>query len=233
MTENKPNRIFSEEELQEFQKGYMELAIEALDRGDIDEARKWCLRESATHCQIHDLMTQTITSLENIIYEKLGEETCMESIKESTGFGASPDLIAKRKDVREWVLWCVDMWRQHAPNPGIVVTEDDEKIEISLKCGSGGRLVDLGMYEGPDGFHKFETPTADTWGEADMPLYCAHCHYVHEIIPIREGGQGSQFWMHASPFPRKPGDRCVHHIYKDPGDIPAGYYERLGLKKEG
>jgi hypothetical protein len=72
-----------------------------------------------------------------------------------------------------------------------------------------------------------------TWGETDVPIYCSHCPWVHEIFPIQEVGQGGQLWVHAVPFPKKPGDPCVYHIYKDPKDIPAKYYERIGLKKEG
>lgn len=231
MVEN-AKRLFTDEELKEFQKGYMELALEALDCGDIEEARKWCNREAATHCQIHDLMTQTIACLESIILDEKGEEFSMDAIRKATGFGSSPDLHALRKDTREWVLWCVDMWRQHAPDPGITVTEDDEKVTISVKCGSGGMMIEKGLYDGPDGYRRFKTPCPGTWGEPDMPVYCAHCHWVHEMIPIKEGGQGSQFWMHASPFPKNPGDPCVHVIYKNPKDIPAMYYERLGLKKE-
>ena len=32
------------------------------------------------------------------------------------------------------------------------VDEDDEKITLSFRCGSGGRLIDEGRYDGDDGY---------------------------------------------------------------------------------
>ena len=31
--------------------------------------------------------------------------------------------------------------------------------------------------------------------------------------------------------PERPGERCVHHVYKDPRRIPAEIYERVGKRK--
>lgn len=49
----KAGRVFSEKELQEFSKGYIQLALEGIDAGDLDKARYWCQREADTNSQIH------------------------------------------------------------------------------------------------------------------------------------------------------------------------------------
>ncbi|MDR0851014.1 MAG: hypothetical protein LBN36_00820 [Clostridiales Family XIII bacterium] len=233
MDAQKDNRILTEQEIADFRKGFSELALEAIEAGDLEKAKALLRDEHETHNMNHDLFIREITHLYSIIYDELGEEFCMDVIKKVTAFSASQDLIDLRKnDLRGWVKWCTDMWRQHNPHPDTIVEEDDEKIVLRTRCGSGGMMIDEGFYEGPDAFNKFRTPTPDTWGEADLPLYCAHCHNAHELVPIATGGQGCQFWMHESPFPKKKGDRCVHIIYKNPKDIPEKYYTRLGMKKE-
>jgi len=228
----KANRIFSKKELQEFSKGYMQLALEGIDAGDLDKARYWCQREADTNSQIHDLLVSTVAGLLSYIYDKLGEETAVDAIRKVMGQGVFPELIALRKQgPKEWMHWCVDMWRQHATDPGLTVEEDDEKFILTVKCGSGAKLVKIGAYDGPNGLRRLQKAGPHTWGEVDVPIYCGHCPWVSEMIPIEMGGQGAQFWVHASPFPKNPGDPCIHHIYKNPKDIPKKYYERLGMKK--
>jgi hypothetical protein len=45
------------------------------------------------------------------------------------------------------------------------------------------------------------------------------------------GGQGSQFWVHASLFPKKPETAASIVSYKNSKDIPEKYYRLLGLEK--
>ena len=89
----------------------------------------------------------------------------------------------------------------------------------------------MGAYEGPFGYRKLKNAAPHTWGEEDVPIYCSHCPWAHEIFPLSEGREGAQFWVHASPFPKKSGDPCVHHIYKNPEKIPDEYYERIGMSR--
>ncbi len=228
------NRIFTEEELEEFSKGNMELALEGIDEGNLDKARHWCRREAETNEQIHDLLVNTVAGLFSYIYDKLGEDFAVDAIRTVMGRNCvSPELIALRKQgLKEWVKWCVDMGRQHSNDPHLLVKEDDEKITFTFKCGSGGKLIENGAYEGPQGHRRLQKAGPQTWGETDVPIYCSHCSWVSEILPIEIGGQGSQLWVHASPFPRNPGDPCIHHIYKNPEDIPEKYYKRLGMTKK-
>jgi hypothetical protein len=228
----KTDRIFTDDELKEFSKGFMDMAIEAIDAGDLEKAKGWCRHQAEAQGQIHDVLVNFVAGLLSYIYDHEGEESAVNAIREVMGKVAHPDLIAlRKKDLREWVTWCVEVARQHSADPGITVEEDDEKFIITVKCGSGGKLIETGAYDGPNGYRKLRKPGPQTWGEADMPIYCGHCPVAHEILPIQIGGQGSQFWVHAVPFPKNPGDPCIHHIYKNPADIPEKYYKRLGLEK--
>jgi hypothetical protein len=232
-------RVFSERELQDFAKDCMDLALESIEAGDLEKARYWCRREAETKNDMHDIYMDWVAALLSYICDENGEAAAVQVIRNlmvakisNAEFVAEKQRLIKEEGLSAWVNWCVEMARQHHSYPGLTVEEDDEKIIITLNpCGSGGRLIAMGLFEGDRGYRKLREPGPHTWGEADLPIYCAHCPWAHEIVPIELGGQGAQLWVHAAPFPKKPGDPCIHHIYKNPADIPAKYYERLGMKK--
>ena len=55
-------------------------------------------------------------------------------------------------------------------------------------------------------------------------VYCAHCSVNNEIQPVEWGSAPTSIEYP----PERPGERCVHHIYKDTADIPPDAYERIG-----
>ncbi len=236
-------RIFAKQELEEFSKDFMGLAMEALERGDIEQAKHWVRRQDETKDALHDLYLHWVAGLLSHIYDRFGEDAAVAAVKETACHGQSgfslpilktrEKLIAER-GLRGYVEWIVDLCRQHSMYPGFAVEEDDEKVILTLRpCGSGGRLIDMGAYEGPLGYRRLKKAGPHTWGEADLPIYCSHCPWVHEITPLFYGGEGSQFWVHAAPFPKQPGDPCAWHIYKEPARIPDKYYERIGMTRTG
>jgi hypothetical protein len=236
-------RLFTKKELDEFSKDFMGLTVEALEKGDIEKAKYWVRRQDATKDFIHDLFLHWIAGLLSHIYDNWGEDAAARAVRETAGHGQSgfsiPSALNKQKVIKEgglkaYIQLLIDVWRQHSMYPGTTVEEDDEKIILKMKqCGSGGRLINMGAYEGPFGYRKLKNPGPHTWGEKDLPIYCAHCPIVHEIVPLQYFGEGAQLHVHASPFPKKPGDPCIYHIYKDPKNIPDKYYERIGMTREG
>ena len=236
-------RIFTKEELAEFSKDCMDLALEALEKGDVEKAKKWCRKQKETKDCIHDLYLHWITALLSTIYDRWGEESAVSVLKETSCLGpsgwsspflAERDRLIKEKGMRGWIEYIMDVWRQHTMHtpPGMTMEEDDEKFILTMNpCGSGGRLINMGAYDGAFGYRKLKKAGPHTWGEENVPIYCAHCPIVHEAYPVNVAGPGAQFWIHASPFPKKPGDPCIYYIYKDPTKIPAKYYDRIGKKK--
>jgi hypothetical protein len=237
------DRIFTEEELDEFSKDFTRLTMEALDAGDIEKAKYWLKRHDETKDVIHDLYLHWVTALLSHIYDQFGEDAAVRAVRDTatrdqsqwayTFLKVKNELI-EEQGLRGYIEFLVDVWRQHSMYPGFTVEEDDEKfIWTNNPCGSGGRLINMGAYEGPYGYRKLKKAGPHTWGEKDLPIYCSHCPWAHEIGPLFFGGdEGSQLWVHASPFPKKPGDPCVYHIYKDPKAIPDKYYDRIGMARQ-
>lgn len=233
---SKPKRIFTEERLQEFGKGFMFLALEALEKGDIETAKYWCKRNEETKFFIHDSYLYWVSRILSIIYERWGEDACVSVVKDSVRFASIESFYREKqkmieeKGIGAWVECLVDTWRQHCGS--FTVKEDDEKFIVEHKpCGAGGRLVDMQAYDGPLGFRRLKKADAHTWKKKNLPIYCSHCRWVHEIWPVYLYGEGAQLWVHASPFPEKPGDPCIHYVYKNPKKIPEKYYEQMGMKK--
>ena len=229
------HRIFTRKKLSELGKNFMELALEALDKNDVEKARYWCQRQEATKLYIHDIYLMWTVKLLSLICDRLGEDAVAELMPESVKPWCEPFYETKNRMLRDggvaaYVEHLADVWRQHCGK--FTVDEDDEKIIFRHEpCGSGGRLVDMKAYDGESGFRKLKEAGPHTFGEQDMPVYCSHCPWVHQILPVRLHGAGAQLWVHASPFPKKPGDACVHYIYKDPKSIPEQYYEMVGMAK--
>ena len=107
-------------------------------------------------------------------------------------------------------------------------TEDDDNVEIKMRpCGSGGRLVIEGKYEGKNAFLTIKNAQPLTYGRKDFPVYCAH-EYAMEKVDIEENG--SPFVV-VEPAEKLGKEFCRMIVYKDSDKIPTKYYERLGLKK--
>jgi hypothetical protein len=107
------------------------------------------------------------------------------------------------------------------------VTEDDEKITLAFRCGSGGKLIDDGRYEGDHPYWTLRERGPRTFMRDSLPVYCAHCSVNNEMQPV-EWGETPTSVEHPSTG---PGDVCIHHVYKDVRDVPAEAYERIGKRK--
>lgn len=237
-------RLFTKEQLEEFSKDFMGLAMEALAGNDIEKAKHWIRRHDGVKDIMHDMLMNWVAGLLSYIYERYGEDAAVQAIRDTVGSGQSSwgiqgglqrkqliDMLGREEGLKSWITFFVETWREHAMYPGVVFEEDDEKIIITNKqCGSGGRLVNKRAYEGPFAYRRIRKSGPHTWGEEDMPIYCGHCSWAHEIFPIMYTGE--PLWVHAGPFPKRPGDPCIFHIYKDPKNIPDKYFQRLGLTRE-
>lgn len=239
----KKSRLFSKDQLEKFGKDFMQLALEAIDKGDAQTARYWCQRNKDTEWYVHDAYLLWIPEILTFIYETFGEDTAKEAVRESIRdaskiFDQHRIKLVHENGVRGNVEYIVDYFWRHRFG-SYTISEDDEKITFTHSpCGSGGRLIDRKtfyaktVYDSPIGYTCLKEAGPHTWGEANAPIYCTQCSWLHEIIPIEMYGPGAQWWIHATPFPKKPGQACVHHIYKDPDAIPNEHYQRIGIVKQ-
>src|SRR5205807_10352119 len=85
------------------------------------------------------------------------------------------------------------------------VSEDDEKITLSFRCGTGGRLIDEGRYEGEGAFLTLRDAAPRTFGRAELPVYCAHCSVNNEMQAVEWTGYPTT----VEHPPSGPGERCV------------------------
>ena len=67
-----PERWFSDDELAEMSRPTMELASEAIDRGDPETAKQLCEREKHESQFMHDLLVDGMAGLISFVKEKLG-----------------------------------------------------------------------------------------------------------------------------------------------------------------
>ena len=52
-------------------------------------------------------------------------------------------------------------------------------------CGSGQRLWRNGAYKGEDAYGVTEKAHDWSYGREGFPLYCTHCAFMNELLPIR------------------------------------------------
>jgi len=109
----------------------------------------------------------------------------------------------------------------------VELVEDEEKYSLSFRCGSGGMLIDTGAYDAPRDYLTLRARGPVTFDRDELPVYCAHCSVNNEIQPIEWDGVPATVQFP----PRAPGERCIHHVYKDPASIPAEVFARAGKDK--
>jgi hypothetical protein len=228
-------RWFTEEELTEMSRPTMDRAIDAIDAGDLDAARQRCEEMKHEWLMLHDLMAESILGLISFIQEELGDAGVHAAWRSQNerGWKHHHDAI-HALDRREVVELLAATWRAHSgsgvgKHPGaFTIDEDEEKVTFNMNpCGSGQRLVRKGVYE-KGGYGR--TLEAHDWsfGRKDFPLYCTHCSFMNETLPIEWSG----FPLYPSDPPDDYSvDPCTWYWYKDPQDIPERHWSRYGASK--
>lgn len=175
---------------------------------------------------LEDYSINWITSLLTFVGEELGEEAVEQALRKT-----GEEFVRPRRDTgTDWESLPASarakvIARAMVANLGTVdVTEDDDKIVLAFRCGTGGRLIDEGRYEGEHAYLTLRERAGRTFMRDELPAYCAHCSVNNEIQPVEWGGAPTSI----EHPPERPGEPCVHHVYKDVGAVPDEAYERIG-----
>ena len=221
-------RVLSDAEIAKMQTPLWDQAKAAIDAGDTEAAKALIDRAVAQFASLKDYSINWITTLLTFIADELGEEA-VEAALRKTG----DDFVRPRRATgRDWgglpaAQRAKVIARSMLGNMGEVeVTEDEEKIVLSFRCGSGGKLIDDGRYEGEHAYHVLQEPSGRTFMRDELWLYCAHCSVNNEIQPLEWGESPTSIEFP----PTKAGERCVHHVYKDVADTPADAFRRVGME---
>ncbi|HEV3135365.1 MAG TPA: hypothetical protein VG348_11745 [Acidimicrobiia bacterium] len=175
---------------------------------------------------LKDYSINWITSLLTFIGEELGEEAVERALRKT-----GDEFVRPRRDTgTDWgslpaSVRAKVIARAMLSNMGAVdVDEDDEKIVLSFRCGTGGRLIEEGRYEGDPAYLTLQEKSGRTFMRDELPVYCAHCSVNNEMQPVEWGGAPTSI----EHPPERKGEPCVHHIYKDVSAIPDDAYRRIG-----
>ena len=220
------DRVLSDAEIERMQTPVWMQAKAAIDAGDGDAAKALIDRAVTQWSGLKDYSINWITSLLTFIADELGEEAVERALR-TTG----DEFVRPRRSTdTEWAdvpaaQRAKVIARAMLANLGEVeVSEDDEKIVLSFQCGSGGKLIDGGAYEGEHAYRTLREPSGRTFMRDELPVYCAHCSVNNEIQPVEWGGTPTSIEYP----PERAGEPCVHHVYKDVSSIPDAAYVRIG-----
>ncbi len=235
MPNDESGRWFSDDELGEMSRPTMDRAIEAIERGDAETAKRLCEEMKYEGQFMHDMLVDGIAGLISYVKDKLGDDGVEEAWEFSLERGWKPTVEAIDRADRRFIAQALAAtWRAHStsgvgPKPGAFeISEDEEKLTFTMNpCGSGQRLVRLGRY-GEGGYGRTDGAHSWSYGREGFPLYCTHCAFMNETLPIR--------WIGYPVYPSHPPtdfetDPCVWHWYKDPADIPDEHFSRHGLER--
>ena len=221
------DRQLSDADIARMQTPLWEQAKAAIDAGDAEGAKALIDRAVTQWAGLQDYSINWITSLLTFITDELGEAAVERALRRT-----GDEFVRPRRDAgTRWgdlpaSARAKVIARSMLGNMGAVdVSEDDEKITLSFRCGSGGKLIDDGRYEGEHPYAVLRERSGRTFSRDELWVYCAHCSVNNEIQPV-EWGEAPTSVEHP---PVRAGEPCVHHVYKDLDAIPADAYERIGI----
>jgi hypothetical protein len=216
----------SDDDIRRMRTPLWEQAKEAIERGERDDAVALIDRAVAQWSGLKDYSINWITSLLTFIGEELGEDAVERALRKT-----GEEFVRPRRDTGiPWeslpaAVRAKVIARAMLGNMGEVeVSEDDEKIVLSFRCGSGGKLIDDGRYEGEHPYLTLRERGGRTFMRDELWVYCAHCSVNNEMQPVEWGETPTS----VEYPPERPGEPCVHHLYKDPTAMPGEVFERIG-----
>jgi hypothetical protein len=219
------DRRLTDAEIERMETPLWEQAKAAIDAGDGDGAKDLIDRAVTQWAGLKDYSINWITSLLTFITDELGEDAVERALRKT-----GDEFVRPRRDTgTAWSELPASarakvIARSMLGNMGQVeVAEDEEKIVLSFRCGSGGKLVDDGRYEGDHAYATLRQAGGRTFSRDELWVYCAHCSVNNEMQPVEWGDAPTSIEFP----PERAGEPCVHHVYKDVGTIPADAYERI------
>ena len=223
------DRQLTDADIDRMQTPLWEQAKAAIDAGDGETAKTLLDRAVTQWSGLKDYSINWITSLLTFIDDELGEEAVERALRRT-----GDEFVRPRRDTgTRWADLPASarakvIARSMLGNMGAVdVSEDDEKITLSFRCGSGGKLIDDGRYEGEHPYAILREPSGRTFSRDELWVYCAHCSVNNEIQPVEWGEAPTSIEFP----PTRAGEPCVHHVYKDVDAVPTEAYERIGKQR--
>lgn len=184
----------------------------------------------------HDRLMNATWAMMTVDQREHGEEAMADLLRDSVSGpmvrGRTAHAQLAGMSGRDIVLMTAETMRSHFSGVGargqVEVAEEDDRYVLSFDpCGSAGRARRL--TEGSDSL--LASPSAHvegahdwTWGDKGVCPYCAHCSFANEILPMETIGRPKRIAL----YPTNVSEPCRWIVYKDPADIPAEYYERVG-----
>src|SRR4051794_33902901 len=158
------DRTLTDAEIERMETPLWEQAKAAIDAGDAEGAKALIDRAVTQWAGLKDYSINWITSLLTFVADELGEDAVERALRKTgdefvrprrsadAAWGSLP--AAQRAKV---------IARAMVANMGEVeVSEDDEKFVLTFRCGSGGKLIDDGRYEGEHAYRTLTEPEGRT-----------------------------------------------------------------------
>ncbi len=219
-------RWFTADELAAMGSRTLDLLVSAIEAADADTAIRLAQRMYNEFLSQHDGYRNWTTALLSEIGRRYGDDVLEDVMQRSVMAWWGPNLDAMDHkagdDRRIKAKMFIAGLRGHLQP--MDVTEDHEKIVIRMQpCGSGGRLILEGRYQGEDAFYTVAEPGKMTYGRRDFPVYCAHEAAMEEIDMDRNGYP----LVVVEPAEKLGEETCRFVIYKRGEDVPERFYRRV------
>ena len=200
----------------------LELALEAIEAGNKEEALKYTRQVWDEGRPLHDLHGDYIASLLTFISRRFGEE-CVEEANRYVGEEVWKPLLMSFRDRGPSALAeaFASFLRAHGYDFSCV--EDEEKFMfVARYCPSGGRMKMEGKEETSEG-HPYcfgTTKKGYPWSfnRSGVSYYCTHCALFMDLLP-REWGWDvceASIGEKATEVESGVDGPCVITIYKEP-----------------
>lgn len=206
---------------------------DAIDAGDAEQAKE-LLEYARNEWQVvHDMYVNWTWAFFTHVQREYGEEALEDVYRSVLGsyYRSRYDKVMA-SDAETQLQLTLEGLRGHLMGPGrrgeLDVVDEGKRWKILMEpCGSGGvgiQRLSAGEEPNPELFGFSEKARDWTWGKENVCLYCGHCAFVNEILAIENYGHP----MRVTEYSGDADGHCTWYIYKDPEDIPAEYYERVG-----
>jgi hypothetical protein len=213
------------EELKELSLSNLDKVLRALDKGDIEEARKCAITMEKESKQMHDVMVNFASILLTYIGKNFGEDEIPKAMHfrhETVEKDQKKMLTMTAEDA---VRHKAFIHRGH--HSTATFTEEKDRYVLKLHpCNSGGVVLRQDV-EKPGFLGRVKKGIPESWSRPGVSYYCLHCAQ-NSIVSMERGAPHPTWICERSDDPLGP---CYQYYYKRTEDVPEKYFEELGLKK--